>query len=493
MSVTQFHDLKFWTYLVIATGSFSFSAIRLLGSIRGSVTSFLFSCSTLVLGTLSTDYVTGAGLAWECLVIATTIHGAQSPRWRRWALLVGAFYAGCVYTHIPMIMFTFSLPLLFFATYEGDGALRQFSAFNVWGILGFLAASIALGVYSVSIGNEFFFFRNELVASLRFIDPQSYQKAYSDHVALFSRDGNIPVIFFGLIVSLISLGGRLMGWLSFVDRPRVILMIIFLPVAVLCLLWELTGHMVLQENVYAPWIYPTVFMAIGAALPPLRVRSVAIWSLLCIAVVGVLIWDATRVDPAYPFVWRYAMCGLFVVVMFAWKLRFAGAASIVAASLLFAMSYPTGYGSGSWSPDHRFERRLYKITQQAHQFVSEHTNDKPPLFWISAEGVTAADPRYASITIPRSFLECSHFPASLPSASVEKTGYNPLFMDLSTAKNTGYFQTGRILFVIGGGKDLSGIVKSRFAALGISTNAIAERSLAPGMSIAAIEIKQIVD
>jgi hypothetical protein len=367
MSVTRFHDLKFWTYLLIAVGSFSFSAIRLLGPIRGSVISILFSCSTLVLGALSTDYLTGAGLAWVCLVIAATIHGAQSPGWRYWALLVGAFYACCVYTHIPIIMFTFSLPLLFFATYEGDRALRKFIGFNVWGIVGFLAASVALGLYSACIGNEFFFFRNELVASLSFFNPRFYPKPYADPFVWFSRDTNIPVIFFGLILSLISLGGRLLGRLRFGDRPRMILMIIYLAVAMLCILWELTGHIVLQENVYAPWIYPTVFMAIGAALPPLPVRSVvAMWSLLCIPVACVLIWAATRVDPAYPFVWRYAMCGIFVVAMLAWKFRFAGAASIVAASLLFAMSYPTGYGSGSWSQDYHFERRLYKITQQAY-------------------------------------------------------------------------------------------------------------------------------
>jgi hypothetical protein len=309
----------------------------------------------------------------------------------------------------------------------------------------------------------------------------------------FSQDANIPVIFFGLILSLISLGGRLMGRFSFLDRRRLIVMIIYVSVAVLCLLWELTGHIVLQENVYAPWIYPTMFMAIGAALPPLPVRSVAMWTLLCFPVAAILIWAANRVDPDYPFVWRYVMCGLFVVAMCAWKFRFAGAATIVAASLLFAMSYPTGFGSGSWSDDHRFQRRLYKITQQAYLFVSGHTNDKPPLFWISAEGETAADPRFASMTIARSFWECWNFPASFPSTSVENTGYNPSFIDLSTAKNTGYLKSGRILFVIGGGKDLSSIAKSQLAGLGILTNAIANQSLAPDMSIAAFEIKQIVD
>lgn len=493
MSVIWFHDLKFWTYLLIATGSFSFSAIRLLGPIRGWVTSILFSCSTLVLGALSTDYVTGAGLAWQCLVIAATTHGAQSSRWRRWALLVGAFYACCVYTHIPMVMFVFSLPLLFFATYEGEKAIRQFIIFNVWGILGFLAASVALGLYSLSIGNEFLFFRNELVATLNFFNPQTYQRPYSDYVVWFSRDGNIPVIFFGLILSLVSLGGRLTGWLSFVDSRRAVIMTIYAPVAVVCLLWELTGHVILQQNVYAPWIYPTLFMVVGAALPPLSTRNVAMRILLCVAVVGVLIWAATRVDPAYPFVWRYAMCGIFVVAMFTWKFRFAGAASIGAAALLVAMSYPGWMAGGAWSQDHRFERLLYKITQQAHQFVSAHSNDKPPLFWISAEGMTAADPRYASMMIPRSFMECWHLPGSFPSASVEKTGVNPSYMDLSTARNTGYFQPRRMLFVIGGGEDLSDVAKSRLAALGISASAIADQSLAPDMSIAAFEIKEIVD
>ena len=185
MSVTQFHDLKFWTYLLIAAGSFSFSAIRLRGSIRGFVISILFSCSTLVLGTLSTDYVTGAGLAWVCLVFAATVHGARSSGRRYWALLVGALYACCVYTHIPIIMFTFSLPFLFFATYEGDRALRQFITFNAWGILGFLAASMALGMYSVFIGNEFFFFRNEVVASSGYFNPKIYQEEYPDHVEFF--------------------------------------------------------------------------------------------------------------------------------------------------------------------------------------------------------------------------------------------------------------------------------------------------------------------
>jgi hypothetical protein len=110
-SLAALREAKFWTYFLISSGCFSYAAITLSGPRIGALVSIMLLVSTLFLAALSTDFVTGAGLAWQSAVIAATIRAAKSERPAPWLFLAGTLYACCIYTHIPMAMFVFATPL----------------------------------------------------------------------------------------------------------------------------------------------------------------------------------------------------------------------------------------------------------------------------------------------------------------------------------------------------------------------------------------------
>jgi len=60
LSTIQFHELKFWTYFVASTGLFTYASVTVAGKRAGTFAAVLFACSSLFLGALSTDFVTGA-------------------------------------------------------------------------------------------------------------------------------------------------------------------------------------------------------------------------------------------------------------------------------------------------------------------------------------------------------------------------------------------------------------------------------------------------
>src|SRR5579863_1992600 len=78
LSAAALTEAKFWTYFLIASGCFSYAAVKLLGARIGPLISIQFLCSTFFLAPLSTDFVTAAGLAWECALLASLIQAAHS-------------------------------------------------------------------------------------------------------------------------------------------------------------------------------------------------------------------------------------------------------------------------------------------------------------------------------------------------------------------------------------------------------------------------------
>src|SRR5262249_14724349 len=138
-------------------------AIKLFGLWIGPFIAILFSCSTLVIGTLSHDYVTGAGMLWGSAAIAATLYAASKDNQIPGAIATGVFYAFSVYSHVPILMFIFAVPLLFFAVNNRPRPMASFVRFNLFGLLGFAATTLALCFYSWSIGNPFNFYRSELL------------------------------------------------------------------------------------------------------------------------------------------------------------------------------------------------------------------------------------------------------------------------------------------------------------------------------------------
>lgn len=488
ISVTALTDIKFWTYFLISLGSFSYAGVTLFGARIGSLISILFLGCTLYIGALSTDYVTGAGLAWECAAIATTIGAAKSERPAPWLFLTGALYACCVYTHIPMAMFIFSTPLYLFLRMPKP-AVASLAKFLALMMIGFLVLTIILCLSSLALQGDFIFFKTELITAFHYVGTAFYKRPNTG-MKWFLYDTNIPVFLLAGTTSLIALFRASFRRGTTALPALSIPALVYLAVVILCFGFEFSGRMVLQENVFAPWMLPSAFLAIGSALS-LEVPNKTFSISLCIAAAAVLFWAACRMDPGVNQWWRYALgAGAVLSLLLPFGAWSTATATICILGLL-AITYPTGNGWLPWDKARPNEQALYQFVKRAHQFVTVHSGDTLPSFWVSGDFSHLSDPLFVSIATPRTFMECMSFPASFPSPRVNRENrkkYDAYFPDLATAVGTHDISQGRRLFIIARGRDLVASASDAFHSVGLTVVPLDEKEIAPGVSIAVANI-----
>lgn len=479
-----FHELKFWTYLIIAAGLFAYSAITLFGRYTGAVISTAFGCSALILGVFSHDYVTGAGLLWETTAIAATLWGAARANQIPGAFLAGCFHALGIHTHAPVAMFMFAAPLLFFAVSTAPRPILSFVKFNLIGVAGIVASTVALSVFSWSIGNPFHFYMGEFKTLFLVAQPGYYARPISDNWRWFAYDTNISFFFAAIGASLVVL---IRAALSRDISPRILFPVLaFLPAMVLCFWWEFSGRTVLQEHVYSPWMYPLAFLACGAALAGgVKIARSAGFVLAVFTAIALCAFASTQMGTSATI--RFSLALVFVIFCALSFWRYGSTSAAVAFIALLCVTYPTGYGSSPWNSTTN-ARSLYQQTSAARQFIIE--NDKnAPVFWIS--GALAGSKTLelmASITTPRSFLQCSKYAASFPSATRTDDGWDRYFTDLKAAVAAGSVKANDRVFVIAEGKELATAARKSLTTLGLAGRAVAEQSIGNGISIAAIDI-----
>jgi hypothetical protein len=486
LSATALTEAKFWTYFLVSSGCFSYAAVTLFGARTGPLISILFAGSTLFMGALSTDFVTGAGLAWESALIAATIRAAKSDRSAPWLLLTGVLNACCVYTHIPMVMFIFSIPL-YLLLRAPMPTTKDLAQSVVLILVGFLGMSIVLGLASLELKGNFMFFKNEVLSTILYVGHTYYGKR--GIFEWFSYESNVPVFLLAAGASAWTLFQVGIGRALTTSRVLLIPPMVYLAVAILCFGFEFSGRLVLQENVFAPWMFPTAFLAIGSALYLVEIRYKSLSIPLSLAAAVVLVWAAYRANPNVGYWWRYALAAGALISL---ALPFGAWSSTAARGCiiaLLAITYPTGYGSLPWWPARLTERNFYELVKRAHQFVTSHSSDTRPSFWVSGDIAGIGDPLFVSIAAPRSFLECGGFAASYPSPHIRHESWNEYFLDLSAAAGTHYISAGRPLFIIARGQDLVASASDAFLAVGLTATRIDEIEIAPGISIAAAEIK----
>ncbi len=490
ISVVALTEAKFWTYLLISCVSFSYSAIALFGARIGPLISILFLGCTLFVGALSTDYVTGAGLAWECAFIATLVQAAKSERSVLWLILAGIFCACGIYTHIPMAMFIFSAPLYLFLRTPKPTA-KYLTRSVILMMIGFLVTTIALCIASLLMNGDFLFFKKELLSALSYVgSANAYPgRPQTDTLQWFSYDANIPVFLLAAAASILTLI-RLRLQRATPAFPKIAIpAIIYLAVAVLCFSWEFSGRMVLQENVVAPWMLPSAFLAIGSALFLVKLPDRALSIGLCMAAAVVLVWAASRINPDIGYRWRYILAAsalLSLALPFrAWSTTLAAGAILA----LLAIDYPTGYGSQVWWANWN-GKALYKLVQRAHLFITARAGDNIPRFWIGGDVEYLGDPLLVSIATPRSFFQCRAFPASFPNVQVNRESEDQYFPDLPTAVRDHYVLPGQRLFIIGRGHDLVSQAEQALDSVGLSAMPLDETEITPSISIAVAGIEK---
>ncbi len=481
LSVVAFHDVKFWTYTLLTAAAFAYAAIKLFGPRIGPFVAVLFSCSTLVIGVFSHDYVTGAGLFWETGAIAATLYGASRTNQVLGAITTGVFYALAFWTHVPTAMFIFAVPLFFFAVSARPQPLRSFVRFNLLGLLGFVATTLAFCILSWSIGGPFQFYMSELMGGLAV--GYSYARGISDNWLWFRVDTNIALFFAAIGVSVSVLTRAV--FVRDGNRTTIFPALVFLPAALVCFGWEFSGHTVLQGNVYAPWMYPAAFLACGAGLaaaPRLNATVMIAITVLSVVVLGVVASKASF-QPSVSL--RFVAAALVVAACASAVWRYSGI--LIAASLigLVGITYPSGgYGYEPWLRSVRNDRELYEQMEAAHEFILANYRARP-VFWISASQGALPDARLISGT----FLECS-VPASFPSATRLNSGWDRLYPDLSSKVSSGEIRAGQRLFIISQGQNLADRARNSLSSLGLVGRPVVEAAISPEISIAAIDIER---
>ena len=485
ISAVALTEAKFWTYLLISSVCFSYAAIALFGARSGPLTSILFLGSTLFIGALSTDFVTGAGLAWECALIATTVRAAKSELPATWLVLAGALCACCIYTHIPMAMFIFSTPLYLFLR-SPRPTIKDLAGFLLWMIVGFLMMTLALCLVSLLLKGDFIFFRKEFLAAFNYL-AQTYPRPRVPQ--WFSYDTNIPVFGLAAATSLLILF-RLAFRRAIMEFPAFLIpALVYLAVAILCFGFEFSNRMVLQDNVFAPWMLPSAFLAIGSALSLVKLPNRALSMSLCVAVAVVLVWAASRMNPGLDYWWRYILAAGALVPLVLPLGAWSTTGVTVCISALLMITYPTGYGSLPWYQASLHEQGFYELVRRAHRFITIHSGERSPSFWISAKRSSVGDPGLVALTAPESFFECGEFPASYPSPQIEREGLDQYFPDLQAAVRDQYVSPDRPLFIIAPGHDLVASASGALNSVGLSAVPLDETEIAPGISIAVADIK----
>lgn len=494
MSTIHFHELKFWTYFVASAGLFGYVSIRLFERQVGVLIAVLFACSALLLGALSTDFVTGAGIVWECAVIAATIAGSRSERQPLWGTSAGILYALCVFTHLPTVMFIFPLPLLLLTA--PSRSLADLVRFHCWAALGFVAATLLMGAYSVSIGNAFVFFREEALATIVVAQPRFYARPLPVLADWFAGDSNIPLDLAAVGCSVISILLLIARGLSIETLRRAIPMIVFLLVVGLCFAWELSDRIVLQENVFAPWLYPTTFLALGSVLClAMPVRSEVAFGIVVAGALVSLTWSGTRHD-MISYQWRFAIVGGAIVALTLSRWRPAGVGAVTGVIALVATTHPTFHGSIPWL-DVTNAQRLYVQTRAGADFVNRYKGARYPKFWMSLESATTIPElgRNMSLlvpmTVPRSFQYCQNFPASFPNITHRDGTFDANFQDLTATIKGHLLESGDRLFVIAPSTDLAEQATAALKSVGFKAALIDAQDIGSGIAIAAFNVSAL--
>ena len=234
------------------------------------------------------------------------------------------------------------------------------------------------------------------------------------------------------------------------DRTFIVTSSILLITAVVLLSWEFSGRVILQVNVYGPWIYPVLYLAFGALIFDkkdwLEVLGTFQFWLLCAAVLVSLLLVASYRGADTTSVWFPRMrtiSALVVLLGCMLPARRLVLATISGLIVFFALSYPTGYGTYPWHVFPVLGHDLHRQAANADQLLASlHLVDRP-IFWVQGS-------RFDTIVIPRTYLYCVNYPASFPSPLPPAgQAFEAYFPPLTQA----YLRTSRNLVIVAAGED----------------------------------------
>jgi hypothetical protein len=465
--------IRFFTYLAITCAGFLWFNTRMFGPKVAALVTVLFCCSTGFLGVLSNDYVTAAGVAWTSLFAGSTVEAGHSRHPLAWGIAAGILFGMCFYTHIPIVFFVFTIPLLYFTASEHEVNINGFARYAAGCAAGFVLMSAVCGLYNWSLGGSWFFLGAEIRISI--LLARDAAASAMDRVAGFgwlTREATVVSMELGVIAAIAVI---LINLRDSNTRTSNLVSAVYLLPAAVTMGWEASGRIILQNNVYAPWIYPTLFAVFGAALSRLRAVREISWPALTgtvLVLAGTLLLaartDVSAVPPDRLFVLKVVFGSAFAVSLLALYPWRAGIIAALALALFVAVSYPTGYGRFPWVASGHQGRDMALQAAQALRRLDELHLTEIPAFWIKG-----SPPE--TIAVPRSFFHCAGFGASFPSLA-PGAGFESYF----SAVTAGMVGSARTLVVIAPGENLAAVAAPRLRRIGFESTSLGEWHIGSG-------------
>jgi hypothetical protein len=463
--------MRFFTYLAIACAGCLWVNARLFGPRVAACIAVVFCCSSGWLGVLSHDYVTAAGVAWTSVLLGATVEAGHSRAPLGWGVVAGLLYGMCLLTHIPIVFFIFAVPLLYFAVPGQTGPIGGFLRYAAGSLVGFLVMIAVCGLYNWSLGGAFFFLGPEIQYAFSLTKDASLSAGFRIAGLDWLVTNSTPLVMeLGVLASVLALvipGPA--------DKAARITALAYLATAAVTLGWELSGRILLQTNVYAPWVFPLLWAAFGASLSRVTAIRQMSWPVLAgvlLVIAGVLLFAVTRdvsLVPGSRLLTLQLVSGLTFVaallVSYRWK---AGPVAALALALFTAVNYPSGYGSFPWLSYGYRGRDMAVQAAQAVQHIDDLHLGAIPAFWVNASSPETT-------AIPRSFLNCGSFATSFPLLT-RRPGYESLFLPLS-AETIG---TSRTLVVVAPGGNVAAQAAQPLRVLGFDSSSVGEWHIESG-------------
>jgi len=473
--------LKFFSYYTVTCIGFLWVNYRLFGIRVAVLTTVLFCCSTTFLGILSTDYVTAAGVSWISLLLAATVEAGRARRPIPWSIAAGIFFAMCFYTHLPTGLFIFAIPLFFFAAPESSKhqhSLIRFGTYLVGCIAGFLLLTGILSLYNLSLGGSIFFLRTQIEFAIALLkDPAVSVGNRTPGLGWLITASTVVMMELAIVASVVALGLKAAGPYrrKFNGDGASIAAVAFLLTAALTMGWELSGRVLLQVNVYAPWIFPVLFAALGGALSQVKAIHNLSWTALTatiLAIACVLLiaarTDVGAVSSGHLLQLKIAFGVAFVLSLAALYGSRFGLVAVVPLTAFIAVHYPTEYGQFPWAAHGLNGRDMTIQAATALKILDKLKIEGRPAFWINAG-------QAENIAIPRSYLYCGDFAASFPSNS-PGTGFESFFPPLSKEM----LAKTKVLIVVAPGSDLTQQAVPKLRDLGFDGKTLGEWPIGSG-------------
>ncbi|HLK20849.1 MAG TPA: hypothetical protein VKT81_17980 [Bryobacteraceae bacterium] len=240
---------------------------RAIGSRAALLASVLFGTYSFFLGAIGWDYVDGAGLTYNLLALLCLDRAANSKCPRLWLVASGTAVAAMFYCNAFLVVFLPVLPIFYlYQVHQGFTRPTLFAMLRLalWGGVGVLLTTVALGTVNYAVGGGFWFY----APSLDFVRSHTSKTnpffAPGWHWAVRATWLQLPLIAL-IASSLYVVVGRLRR--TFGPRDlRLFFALQYLTYAGIMMAWHLSGGMGLQGYYYNSYVIPSAFLAIGCVL-----------------------------------------------------------------------------------------------------------------------------------------------------------------------------------------------------------------------------------